>query len=39
MYVPIHQVPTQVCSAVERKTRGHEDIKLTQLQRNDDISP
>ena len=31
MYVPIHQVPTQVCSAVdERHTRRHEDIKMTQ---------
>ena len=31
MYVPIHQVPTQVCSAVdERHTRRHEDIKITQ---------
>ena len=30
-YVPIHQVPAQVCSAVdERKTRRHEDIKMTQ---------
>ena len=31
MYVPIHQVPTQVCSTVdERKTRRYEDIKMTQ---------
>ena len=30
MYVPIHQIPTQVCSAVERKTRRQEDIKMTQ---------
>ena len=31
IYVPTHQVPAQVCSAVdERKTRRHEDIRMTQ---------
>ena len=30
-YVPIYQVPVQVCSAVnERKARRHKDIKMTQ---------
>ena len=36
MYVPIHQVPTQVCSAVESKIRRHEDIKGSLSNYDDD---